>query len=355
MRVEHIQTPALVVDLDVLEQNQEKMMACVAKTGGKLRPHYKSNKCIQIAQMQLAAGAKGITCAKLGEARDLVEAGVEDVLIANQISDKAKIAQVASLSKCCHLAVAVDSKENVLDLEAAAAVQDATIYCLIEYEIGMGRCGVSTREDLYELAETIDACPHLVFEGIQAYAGHLSHEVSKQIRAEKGQEVERRLKEAKAYLEEHGLVVHQISGCSTASVSDHAFPDTVYTEFQAGSYIFMDAAYGLLTDLGFQNSLFVLSTVMSTSGGKIILDAGRKSISMDQHDPIVCGYEDCAVKFSEEHSTIVKPDEAKKVGDKVKIIPGHCCTCINLHDDIYFIRDGKVVNKAPITSRGKSV
>ena len=354
MRIEQIQTPALIVDLEILEQNQEKMMSLVGKSSAKLRPHYKSNKCVQIAQMQLAAGAKGITCAKLGEARDLVEAGVEDVLIANQVTDKAKIAQLASLAKCCHLGVAVDSKENVLDLEAAAAVQDATIYCLIEYEIGMGRCGVSTEEALYELAKVIESCPHLVFEGIQAYAGHLSHEISKQVREEKGQAVEQRLQAAKTYLEEHGLAVHQVSGCSTASVADHAFQGTVYTEFQAGSYIFMDAAYGLLTDLGFRNSLFVLSSVISTAGGNVIVDAGRKSISMDQHDPVICGYEKEKIKLSEEHTTILEPEVMKQIGDRVKIIPGHCCTCINLHDDIYFVRNGKVINKAPITSRGKS-
>lgn len=355
MRIEQIPTPALVVELDILEGNQARMMELAARSGGQLRPHYKSHKCVAIAHMQLAAGAKGMTCAKVSEAQDLVEAGVEDVLIANQVTDRGKIAQLAALARCCRLGVAVDSGENIRDLEAAAAVQDSRIHCLVEYEIGMGRCGVSEPEELYTLAKQIDASPHLVFEGIQAYAGQLSHEVDPKVRAERGEEIEGRLRRAKEYLEERGLPVCQVSGCSTASVSDHARKDTVYTEFQAGSYLFMDAAYGLLTDLGFRNALFVLASVMSKAGGKTIVDAGRKSVSVDQESPRVYGYEDCAIKLSEEHSTISMPPEDKQVGDRLYIIPGHCCTCVNLHDALYLVRNGQVVDKVPVTSRGKSL
>ena len=354
MRVEQISTPALVVDLDLMEENQERMRALVERSGARLRPHYKSHKCVELARMQLAAGAKGITCAKLGEARDLVEAGVEDVLIANQITDRAKLAEVAALAGCCRLGIAVDQAENVADLEAAAAAQGSTIHCLVEYEIGMGRCGVATKEALYELARRIDACPHLEFEGIQAYAGHLSHELSAQVRAAEGQKIEDRLREAKDYLEARGLAVREVSGCSTASVSDHAGGDTVYTEFQAGSYLFMDTAYGALADLGFKNALFVLATVISKAGGRTITDAGRKSVSLDQRDPVFLGYEGYPVKLSEEHSTVLLPEGEKRVGDKLMLIPGHCCTCVNLHDALYLTRDGKVVNKLPVTSRGKS-
>ena len=354
MRIEQIPTPALIADMDALEQNQRRMNEAIARSGARLRPHYKSNKCISIVHMQLAAGAKGITCAKLGEARDLVEAGIEDVLIANQIIDPAKLAEVAALANCCRLGIAVDHSENVRNLEVAAAAQNATIYCLVEYEIGMGRCGVDNKEALYALAREIQECPHLVFEGIQAYAGHLSHELSKQVRTDKGAEIEARLKEAKAYVEEHGIKVNEVSGCSTATVFDHE-EATVYTEFQAGSYIFMDMAYSALCDLGFQNSLFVLTTVISKAGGKTITDAGRKSVSLDQMDPAFYGYEGYPVKLSEEHSSVSLPEGEKQIGDKMRLIPGHCCTCVNIHDFIYFVRDGKVVDKAPVTSRGKSL
>ena len=355
MRVEQIQTPALVIDLDILEENQRTMNALVAGCPAKLRPHYKSNKCTAIAHMQIAAGAKGITCAKLGEARDLVEAGIEDVLIANQIIDLGKIAEVARLAGCCRLSIAVDCAQNVRDLEAAAAVQGTQIHCLVEYEIGMGRCGVSTPEALLELAQLIDSCPHLTFEGIQAYAGHLSHEASTQVRAELGAGVEARLKEAKAYLEAHGLTVPQVSGCSTASVHDHALPDTVYTEFQPGSYLFLDAAYRPLADLPFRHSLFVLATVMSKGNGKTITDVGMKAVSTDQLPPVFRGYEEYPVELSEEHGAVLLPENEKQIGDKMWLIPSHCCTCINIYDWLYFVRGGKVVDKVPVNSRGRSI
>lgn len=354
MRIENLQTPALIVDLDRLEENQQILNDLIACSPAKLRPHYKTNKTTQIAYMQLAAGAKGITCSKLSEARDLVECGVEDVLIANQIVDPAKLAQVAALAGCCHLTIAVDDLQNIKMLERAAAAQDVTIHCLVEYEIGMGRCGVGSQEALLELAKAITACAHLEFAGIQAYAGNMSHEPSAKVRSEEAKKIEDRLKSAKAYLEAHGIAVKEVSGCSTASVADHAFADTVYTEFQCGSYVFMDAAYRPVAGLPFKNSLFVATTIMSKGNGKIITDAGMKSVSLDQTLPVFVGYEDVAVEMSEEHCALPVSDDTVKVGQRMLLIPGHCCTTVNLYDYIYFVRDGRVVNKVPVTSRGGS-
>ena len=354
MRVENLLTPALIVDLNRMEENQRILNDMIAGAPAKLRPHYKTNKTTQIAHMQLVAGAKGITCSKLSEARDLVEAGVEDVLIANQIVDPAKLAQVAELAGCCHLTIAVDDIENVRLLERSAAAQEVTIHCLVEYEIGMGRCGVADQEALLEVAKAIDSCEHLEFTGIQAYAGNMSHEPSTKVRAEEAQKIEERLREAKAYLEANGLSVKEVSGCSTASVADHAFADTVYTEFQCGSYVFMDAAYHPVSGLPFKNSLFVVTTVMSKGNGKIITDGGMKSVSLDQTLPLFVGYEDVAVEMSEEHCALPVADNDVKIGQRMLLIPGHCCTTVNLYDHIYFVRDGKVVNKVPITSRGGS-
>lgn len=354
MKVENIPTPALIIDLDAMERNMETMNGILARGKLALRPHYKSNKCNDIVKMQLARGAKGITCAKLSEAYDLVEAGTEDVLIANEIQDKGKLAEVARLANCCHLAIAMDSMENIRNLEAAAAVQGSTVYCLVEYEIGMGRCGVDNLESAYALAKAITESPHLKFQGIQAYAGHLSHEENKEVRREKAEQIESRLAELVLYLKERGIETKEVSGCSTASVYDHAFPGTVYTEIQAGSYLFMDAAYNLLKDLEFENSLFVLTTVMSNARGRTIVDGGRKSISVDQAPAYAWGYENLPLKLSEEHS-VFEPAEALPIGSKVRIVPSHCCTCMNLHDMVYFVRDGRVVNKVPVTSRGRSV
>ena len=305
-----------------------------------------------IVHEQLKKGAKGITCAKVSEAQDLIEAGVEDVLIANQVTKPEKIARVASLAKCCKLGVAVDQSKNVKDLEAAAALQGSTIYVLVEYEIGMKRCGVQTKEELLELAKEIDACEHLVFEGIQAYAGHLSHEEDAQKREDESNKIEARLWEARNYLTENGIQVNEVSGSSTGTIGNRK-KGTPYTEIQAGSYVFMDVAYGKL-NLEFKNSLLILTTVISKGNDQTITDAGRKSASVDQQNPVFYGYENAPVNCSEEHTKVSNEYVDKPLGEKLKLIPGHCCTCMNQNRFLYMVRDGKVIDKVPITSHGKS-
>ena len=168
MLVSQLETPALIVDLDVLEQNQRRMMELLRPLGVALRPHYKSHKCTVIAHMQIAGGAKGITCAKLSEAEDLIQSGIEDVLIANQVVEPAKVMRLGYLAGCCRLSVCVDTLENIRQLEAAAAAFGSTIHCLVEYDIGMRRCGVTTAEEALVLAKAILDAPHLSFMGIQA-------------------------------------------------------------------------------------------------------------------------------------------------------------------------------------------
>lgn len=353
MDIQQLQTPALILDLDVFDRNCVKMQGFLEGTGMRLRPHYKSTKCTAIAHMQMEKGAKGITCAKLSEAQDLIETGIEDIVIANQITDAKKIADVAALAKCCRLTVAVDNSQNIIDLEKAAELEDSTIYCLVEYEIGMGRCGTTTPQEFYALAEQIAHCKHLVFEGVQAYAGHLSHESNYEKRRVASDAVERRLKELKEYVEGKGLKIKEISGSSTGTVQFRK-ADSMYTEIQAGSYVFMDMAYNEL-DLTFENSLFVLTTVISKSQGATIVDAGRKSVSVDQAMPEFKEFPGEKLKVSEEHSCSLSKGLDTRIGDKLMLIPGHCCTAMNMHDWVYFVRSGKIVDKVPVTSRGKSI
>ena len=164
--------------------------------------------------------------------------------------------------------------------------------------------------------------------------------------------MEERLSELVRYLTSQGVKVKEISGASTGTIQFRG-KDTVYTEVQAGSYIFMDMAYKEV-DLPFQNSLFVLTSVVSKRAGTIITDAGRKSVSMDQKMPEFLEYPGHPVKLSEEHCSLYE-DLPVSIGDHLHLIPGHCCTTINLHDFLYLVRSGKVVDRIPITSRGKSL
>lgn len=353
MRIDQIETPALVADLDVLEKNMETMDRWLSDKPYRLRPHYKSTKCPAIVRMQFSRGAKGITCAKLSEAEDLVKDGAEDILIANQVTSPEKIARLAYLANCCRLTVCADSAENVEDLQKACALSGAVLSVLVEYDVGMDRCGVNTFEDFLFLAKKIDACPNLRFEGIQAYAGNLAHEENGARRKAEAKKVEETVKALKAFVENNGVDVKEVSGISTGTIAFHE-SDSVYTEAQAGSYVFSDTSYKAV-GVDFENALFVLATVMSTHRGAAITDAGLKSVSVDQRMPAFQGYEKYHIEMSEEHCALYGNDLNLKTGDKLKLIPSHCCTTINMYDYLYFVRGGKVVCRERIEGRGHSL
>lgn len=351
MLTEKLETPALILDLDIFEENLAIMKEMTAGTGVRMRPHYKTTKCPWIAHRQIEDGAKGITCAKLGEAEDLISAGIEDVLIANEIVEQSKIDRVAYLAGCCRLSICVDDMENIHALEEAAANYGTVIHCLVEYRVG-NRCGVYTPKEAYELAKEVEKCPHLTFDGLQAYAGHLSHELDYEVRKTESDKYEEMLKGVKKYIEERGIQVREVSGTSTGTVEFRG-KDTVFTEIQAGSYVFMDTAYGAL-GLRFKNSLFVLTTVLSVQDKQVVTDAGRKSIGLDQTPAAFVDFEGVPIKTTEEHSQIPVENSGLKLGDKLLMLPGHCCTTINIHDNLYLVRNDKVVDRIPVSGRGKS-
>lgn len=350
MTVNNIPTPALIVDKAIFEKNAERMTELLKDSSLSLRPHYKSHKCAAIAHKQIEDGAIGMTCAKLDEAIDLCDSGIEDILIANQITDKQKISRLAHLANACRLTVCVDDKDNATELSRAASLAGSTIYCFIEFEIGMQRCGVKTKEEVALLAEHINSCPNLVFDGIQAYAGHLSHTVSESERLEKTQANTAKIKELLAYLDEKNLHARVLSGGSTGTSKIKA-EEGLYNELQAGSYLFMDSTYKLL-GLPFENSLFILSTVVSVSDNLVVVDAGVKSCGVDQGMPQPVGFTVSHIVDSEEHLQLHHPSKKLKIGDKVLLIPAHCCSTVNLHDRIYLVDGEKVVDRISVTARG---
>lgn len=352
MKLSQIETPALIVERSVFQENMAAMDRLLAQTSMRLRPHYKSHKSVAVARLQLAAGAKGITTAKLSEAEDLAQAGVGDILIANQVVQPEKLGRVAVLANKTRLTICVDDAENVLQLERAMAAVGGTLYVLVEYEIGMERCGVETHEEVLALAEWIEAQPHLKFEGVQAYAGHMAHEQDLQVRRQSAEAIEADLKALKAKLTEAGLPPKEITGGSTGTVELKP-GDSVYTEMQCGSYLFMDRAYREV-GVGFRHSLYLLTTVISTKPDRIVTDGGVKSLGMDQGDPVFVGYEGLPIRMSEEHGQVEAPGHTAKLNDKLRYIPGHCCTTINAHDRIYVVDGEDVVDIWPVTSRGKA-
>jgi len=350
MQMYHLETPALILDMDKMEANIRTMQKHVESCGVALRPHYKSHKCPQIAIWQMEAGAIGITTAKLGETEDLVNVGIKDILLANQVVDPAKISRLAHMAKRCHLGVCVDNEENIDNLQKAAALADSKIYCLVEYEVGQRRCGVETKEEFLHLAKKISDCPNLVYEGIQAYAGHLARLSPTEARKEASNKVDVRVKELIDYLAANGLPAEKVSGASTGTSIFKG--KGIYTEIQAGTYLLMDAAYGSL-GLNFQNALFVLADVVSLKKDRIVTDAGVKTLGIDQGHPKLVGHPNVEVDLSEEHVTFFMKEHNFKLGDKVLLLPAHGCTTMNLHNKINMLRGNEITGVIDITSRGK--
>ena len=350
MKLQNLDTPALFVDAKVLQQNIAAMDELLKGSSLKLRPHYKSHKCALLAHMQIKNGAKGMTCAKLSEALDLADCGINDILIANQITDDKKIRRLADLAGDCRLTVCVDNEENIAKLSEAAKNAKNTIHCLIEYEIGMKRCGVTSDEKVLELAKLINVSDNLEFDGIQAYAGHISHMVSMEEREALTMENHKKVEALVKYLKENGIEVKVISGGSTGTASIKAKAG-LYNELQAGSYLFMDSTYKDL-DLPFKNSLFILTTVVSKRDGLTVVDAGVKTCGVDQGMPQVVGHSVKEIVASEEHFQLHGLDGDVKLSEKLVLVPGHCCSTVNLYDKIYVVSDGEVVDRISITARG---
>jgi len=352
---EMLETPALVIDLDVLERNIRRMASYMENRRAALRPHFKTYKCPTISHKQIAAGAKGITCAKLSEAEVLVAAGIDDVLIANQVVEPGKINRLAALANGhAKMAVAVDNESNVEDLSRAADSYGSILHVLVEVDVGMGRCGIDTKEEALRLAQRISRAKGLEFEGIQAYEGHLQFVPDIEERRRGVEAVVEKVASIKAHLESRGFYVKEISGAGTGTYNLTG-DNTIWTEIQAGSYVFMDTTYDKI-GLEFESSLSVLATVIHKRPAFAVCDAGMKACSVDRGPPEIKGFPRCTIRrrLAEEHGVIADPEDELGYLQKIEYVPSHCCTTVNLHDRYFCVRNGKLEAVWPISGRGKS-
>ncbi len=355
-----VDTPALVIDLPAMEQNLQTMADFFADKPAKLRPHAKTHKSPVIAHKQLALGAVGITCAKLGEAEVLIEAGVPDVLVANQIVGPLKIARLMGLLHHGRVTIAVDNEDNLRDLARAASERGVTLEVLVEVNTGMDRCGVEPGEGAVTLAKIAADLPGIRFRGIQAYEGHLVNIATEQDRAAAVQSAMAPIIETRGKIETAGIPVEIVSGGGTGTFAMTGTIDG-FDEIQAGSYVFMDTKYSEVAGIGsrFQPALTVLATIISRpTADRAVLDIGRKTLGVDHGTPKLLGHEQDAtfVSFSEEHTKLTLSGAARDLrpGDQVRVIPGHGCTTVNLYDRYVGERDGIVEAIWPIAGRGRS-
>ncbi|MCX6032185.1 MAG: DSD1 family PLP-dependent enzyme [Chloroflexi bacterium] len=350
-----LDTPALCLDIEAVEANIRRMANALRDSPVRLRPHAKTHKSPILAQMQLAAGAIGITCAKLGEAEVLAAAGIKDILIANQIIGTGKIARLVNLAAYTDVMVAVDDAANVAELDAASQAKGVRLRVLIEVDIGMARCGVFPGEPTLALAQRVVASPGLRFEGVMGYEGHTIFLKDPEERRQKTEASVKLLVDTADLLRRRCIPVPIVSsgGTGTYFITGR-YPGV--TEIQAGSYITMDGQYREEVGIDFAYGLTVLATVVSARDpDRAEIDAGLKTLTRDFGLPKVIdppGWE--LVGLSEEHGHLRRAGGAPlKPGDKVEIVPNHGCTTINLHDEYHVIRRGMLEAVWPIAARGK--
>ncbi len=360
MREEEVDTPALLIDLDAFEFNLDTMAALVADGGAKLRAHAKTHKSPVVAHRQIARGAVGQCVQKVAEAEALAWGGVRDILVSNQVVGASKLARLAALAHIAEIAVCADDPVHVEAIAAAARDAGVVLRVLVEIDVGGGRCGVAPGGAAVELAQRIAASPHLRFGGLQAYHGRAQHLRTPEQRHFAIAAAVDDTRRTVDMLRQQGLDCAIVGGAGTGTFELEA-RSGVFTELQAGSYCFMDADYARNLDAAgrpvttFRHALFLLATVISaTRPGLAVLDAGHKAVAIDSGMPVVWGREDIRyVSASDEHGKLELAEGATlPIGQKLRLVPGHCDPTVARHDWYVGVRGGRVECLWPITARG---
>jgi len=350
-----VDTPSLLLDADALESNLQLMSAFFANRHCKLRPHFKSHKCTTIARMQMKAGAIGITCAKLGEAEVVADAGIRNILLANQIVGPLKIRRLIELCRRSNVMVLVDTAENVKMLSEFMTAAGVELGVLVEVDVGLSRCGVAPGQPALDLARLISSLPGLKFQGVHGYEGHCVDLREKSEREAQALQSLKQLVGTRRLIEQAGIKVNILTGGGTGTYTVNADYDGV-DEVQAGSYAAMDWWY---TDIRpeFKQAMSILTNVISRPKPELlILDVGRKGVGAEWGPPRVKNVPGAEiVSFSsEEHTKVNVPRDCDvQVGQRVEIIPSHGCTTSNLFSEFVVHCKGHVIDRWPIEGRGK--
>lgn len=378
--VHNIDTPALVIDLDAMKRNLIRMAEFARKHNVCWRPHAKVHKSVELAKLQIEAGATGICVQKTAEAEIMVAGGIVNVYISNQVISPAKLARVAALTQAVapldgQIAIAVDSVEGVERLaQAMTEVRTSSksglatvIDVLVEIDVGQGRCGVEPGEAAVALVLEIRKHPALHFAGLQAYHGKAQHLRSASDRSLAIAQAVKDVELTRQLIEAEGIKVTLITGAGTGSLVLEA-ASGVYNELQAGSFMFMDADYAQNerhpAQPQFEHALFVKTQVISAHAEHAVCDAGHKSHSIDAGLPWVYAFDDQSELTylsggGDEHG-LLRPAEGStripKLGSMLWLIPGHCDPTVNLHNVMIGVtgglRQGTVQNIIQVDARG---
>jgi D-serine deaminase-like pyridoxal phosphate-dependent protein len=347
-----LDTPALLLDLDIIDANLQRLREAGQERGVNVRVHFKSLKCGGLAKYIASKGLPTFLCAKLNEAESLAGAGISDILIANQVVGPHKMRRLADLAKRVALRVCVDHPDNVDQLSRAMKDAGATLGVLVEVDIGMARCGVEPGQPALALAQRIQRSPGLRFDGLQGYDGHLQMVSDKSEQRAKSVSGLEQLVATRRLIEKAGIPAPIVTGAGTGTWEYTAgFPGV--SEIQPGSFVLMDCIYRQFRP-EFGCSLSILCTVISVRPRWYVLDAGSKAISKDFGTPVVKDHPtENLTKLSEEHAKVEITPPPVKIGDRREVLPAHCCATMNLHRQAVAVRNGKVEAVWPIEASGR--
>ena len=362
MHYREISTPALIVDLDVLEQNLERMASYCREHKIGLRPHTKTHKTPEVARMQADHGAVGLTVAKVGEAEVMVNSGLDEVLVAYPVFGVEKADRLAALARDRHILVSLDDEATAQGLARAAVSHESNIGVLVEFDAGLHRCGLEPGPACVELANKIQHLPGLTFRGLMTYFGSVWGTLEE--RQQEAKAVAEQVARALEAFAKERMVIEILSGGSTPSARiSHKIPGL--TEIRPGTYVYNDlnTYYQDACELK-DCAARVVTTVVSTAvPGRAMFDAGSKTLSSDMlgsgpksgYGYVVEAPDAQITKLNEEHGylDISKSDHHFQVGEVLTIIPNHICTCVNMHDEVFVVRNDQVQSAWRVAARGK--
>ena len=356
-QVEELDTPALVVDLAILDQNIEVMHSFFRGRSAKLRPHVESHRCPPIAHKQLAAGGTvgGICVTTVGQAEAFCQSGFTDVFVANEVVAPQKISRLCSLAQHATMTVAVDNAKNVRDLSAAASAGRVSLNVVVDINTRLDRCGVEPGRPAVELATAVSQADGLEFAGLMTYEGAILEDDAEALASESRRWIQQVL-DTRQMVEKAGMEVRVVSVGGTYNYEVAATMDGV-TEVPAGSYALMDQRYRPYRPQ-FEPAARIMGTVTALhDGGVVITDSGRKAIGAENGLPAVDNIPGAQVSgLSAEHGTLVldaSADGRLELGDVLWFTPWDIGTCVNLHDYVHGVRDGVLEVVWEITARGR--
>jgi len=363
MHISELDTPALLIDLDIFERNLARVAGYTKANQLRLRPHTKTHKVPAVGKRQLDSGAVGLTVAKVGEAEVMLGSGTPDLLIAYPVIGQSKLARLTEIARKTRVTVALDSCIAANQLSEAAQDAKVNFAVLAEVDVGLGRVGVRPGEELLQLAQSISRLPGLTFEGITFYPGHikfLGEAGPEQALRDLGAVVKSILDD----LQRAGIEARVVSGGSTPTLfRSHEIAGL--NEIRPGTYVYNDVNTVLAGTCGWNDcAASILTTVVSTARkGHMIVDGGSKTFSSDRtagpgpvsYGRIVESPESILQNLNEEHGYVDNTAATRefKVGDRVRIIPNHVCVAVNLHEQVYGVRNEQVEAVWKVEGRGK--